>query len=131
MHLTSLPMSYSAQLIHFIRCTVLRAVPRALWWVMGVAAFCVLNLAAADEVWPNTPEAELIFTGGLCAALATLPWFAADIARRVSYAVAAWWWRGMWLLIALGCYVGAAASAFIGCIVVAGMCWEMVARIFR
>ncbi len=119
-----------AQLLRFIRYTVLPAVPRALWWVLLAMMVASLNLVFEREVWPNTPKAEPVFTGGLCTALATLPWFAADTARRISQKVASWW-CGMWWLVALGCYLVAAASTFIFCIVVVSMCWKMVALIFH
>ena len=99
--------SWLEQLLSFLCYTVLPAVPRSLWLAGSGAVFSLCNLAALQEVWPNTPKAGEVFIVLFAVSGMVLPWLVGRTARRVAAQVQGRWWRLLWQLAYLGCYAGA------------------------
>ncbi|AHJ98841.1 hypothetical protein [Hymenobacter swuensis] len=95
-----------ARLWRFGCHTVLPAVPRSGWLVVGLFGFGLLNLGFEREIWPHHPQADIWFGLLLCSCGLMLPWQSAATARRVSQVVVGSW-QLLWQLLAWMSYAAA------------------------
>lgn len=106
----------AARLWRFGCHTVLPAVPRGGWLVVGLFGFGLLNLGFRREIWPHYPQAESWFWGLLLGCGLLLPWQLAATARQVSQVVGGGW-QLLWQLLTWMSYAVATLVSIPGLIV--------------
>ncbi|UYZ63188.1 hypothetical protein [Hymenobacter weizhouensis] len=110
------PASWLEQLLGFLCYTVLPAVPRGLWLAGSGALFSCINLLLLEEVWPNTPKAEPVFSTAFVLCAVPVPWLLGFTTYRVAAALQNWKWRMLWQLVYACCFVGACLLLIPECI---------------
>lgn len=81
---------------------VLRLLPQALWWVLALLVGAIVSIQLKAELWPHTPEAEVVARWVCLACLVALPVLGIVWLWRVAWQVVHPGWRLLWQLAAAG-----------------------------